>query len=55
MREHPARSYLHRGRLGDRAAAEAARVLAAEVDNPAVLRVDPGRAILYAHVTARET
>ena len=42
MRELVARAYLHRGRLGDRAAGEAARVLAAEVDNPAVLRVDPG-------------
>ena len=42
MRELVARAYLHRGRLGDRAAAEAARVLAAEVDNPAVLSVDPG-------------
>ena len=42
MRELVARAYLHRGHLGDRAAAEAARVLAAEVDNPAVLSVDPG-------------
>ena len=42
MRELVARAYLHRGRLGDRAAADAARVLAAEVDNPAVLRVDGG-------------
>jgi DNA-binding SARP family transcriptional activator len=42
MRELVARAYLHRGRLGDHAAAEAARVLAAEVDNPAVLSVDPG-------------
>lgn len=42
MRELVARAYLHRGRLGDRAAAEAALVLAAEVDNPAVLYVDPG-------------
>ena len=41
MRELVARAYLHRGRLGDRAAAEAARILAAEVDNPAVLSVDP--------------
>jgi DNA-binding SARP family transcriptional activator len=41
MRELVARAYLHRGRLGDRPAAEAARVLAAEVDNPAVLSVDP--------------
>lgn len=42
MRELVARAYLHRGRLGDRAAAEAAHVLAAEVDNPEVLSVDPG-------------
>jgi hypothetical protein len=35
-----ARAYLHRSRLGDRAAADAASVLAAEVDNPAVLRID---------------
>jgi DNA-binding SARP family transcriptional activator len=40
MRELVARAYLHRGRNGDRRAAEAARVLAAEVDNPAVLAVD---------------
>lgn len=38
MRELVARAYAHRGRLGDRAAAEAARVLAAEVDNPALRR-----------------
>jgi DNA-binding SARP family transcriptional activator len=37
MRELAARAYLHRGRLGDQAAADAANVLAAEVDNPAVL------------------
>jgi DNA-binding SARP family transcriptional activator len=55
MRELLARAYLHRGRLGDRAAAEAARVLAAEVDNPAVLSVDPSRATLRADVVARET
>ena len=36
MRELVARAYAHRGRLGDRVAAEAARVLAAEVDNPAL-------------------
>jgi DNA-binding SARP family transcriptional activator len=36
MRELVARAYAHRGRLGDRSAAEAARVLAAEVDNPAL-------------------
>lgn len=37
MRELATRAYLHRARLGDRAAAEAARVLAAEIDNPALL------------------
>jgi DNA-binding SARP family transcriptional activator len=36
MRELVARAYAHRGNLGDRAAAAAARVLAAEVDNPAL-------------------
>jgi DNA-binding SARP family transcriptional activator len=40
MHELVARAYLHRSRLGDRAAADAASVLAAEVDNPAVLRID---------------
>ncbi len=55
MRELVARAYLHRGRLGDRPAAEAARVLAAEVDNPAVLGVDSGRAIQRAHAMDRET
>jgi DNA-binding SARP family transcriptional activator len=56
MRELVARAYLHRGRLGDRPAAEAARILAAEVDNPAVLGVDhPGRAIQRAHAMDRET
>src|SRR3989337_597604 len=40
MREMVARAYLHRRRLGDPAAAEAARVLAAEVDNPALLAAD---------------
>lgn len=40
MRELVARAYLHRGRLGDRGAAQAARVLAAEVDNPVLLRLD---------------
>ena len=48
MRELVARAYLHRGRLGDRAAAEAARVLAAEVDNPAVLSVDPAKPVSLA-------
>jgi tetratricopeptide (TPR) repeat protein len=37
MRELVARAYAHRGKLGDNAATDAARVLAAEVDNP-VLR-----------------
>ena len=36
MRELIARAYAHRANLGDRGAAEAARVLAAEVDNPAL-------------------
>ena len=40
MRELVARAYLHRSRLGDRTAAHTAAVLAAEVDNPAVLLVD---------------
>jgi DNA-binding SARP family transcriptional activator len=40
MRELVARAYLHRGNNGDRSAADAARVLAAEVDNPAVLIID---------------
>jgi DNA-binding SARP family transcriptional activator len=40
MRELVARAYLHRSHLGDRTAADAAAVLAAEVDNPAVLRID---------------
>jgi DNA-binding SARP family transcriptional activator len=39
MRELTARAYLHRGRAGDHRAQEAARVLAAEVDNPAVLTI----------------
>jgi len=55
MRELVVRAYVHRGRLGDRTAAEAARVLAAEVDNPAVLSVGAGPAIQHAHVMARET
>jgi DNA-binding SARP family transcriptional activator len=55
MRELVARAYLHRGRLGDRGAAEAARVLAAEVDNPAVLSVDLGRGVRGAHAMARES
>jgi DNA-binding SARP family transcriptional activator/Tfp pilus assembly protein PilF len=44
MRELAARAYLHRSRLGDPAAASAARVLAAEVDNPTIhtdVRSDP--------------
>lgn len=36
MRELVARAYAHRARLGDRVAADAARVLAAEVDNPSL-------------------
>jgi hypothetical protein len=36
MRELIARAYAHRGQLGDRVAAEGARILAAEVDNPAL-------------------
>jgi len=40
MRELVARAYAHRGKHGDRAAAEAARVLAAEVDNPALRRLE---------------
>ncbi len=40
MRELVARAYLHRGNNGDRSATEAARVLAAEVDNPAIFAVD---------------
>jgi len=40
MREMVARAYQYRGRLGDHTAAEASRVLAAEVDNPALLRTD---------------
>ena len=40
MHELVARAYLHRSRIGDRAAPVAAAVLAAEVDNPAVLRID---------------
>jgi hypothetical protein len=39
MRELAARAYAHRGKLGDRSAAEAARILAAEVDNPALRRL----------------
>ena len=40
MRELVARAYAHRANLGDRAAAAAARVLAAEVDNPALPRLE---------------
>jgi tetratricopeptide (TPR) repeat protein len=40
MREFVAQAYRYRGRLGNPAAVEAARVLAAEVDNPAVLTRD---------------
>ena len=38
MRELVARAYAHRGNLGDGAATDAARVLAAEVDNPDLRR-----------------
>lgn len=37
MRELVARAYVHRSRLGDASAAAAARVLAAEIDNPSLL------------------
>ena len=40
MRELVARAYAHRGKLGDRFATDAARVLAAEVDNPDLQRLD---------------
>jgi DNA-binding SARP family transcriptional activator len=40
MRELVARAYVHHSRLGDRTALDAARVLAAEVDNPTVLQVE---------------
>jgi hypothetical protein len=40
MRELITRAYLHRSRLGERGALDIARVLAAEVDNPTVLRID---------------
>ena len=36
MREFAARAYAYRGRLGDESALTAARVLAAEIDNPAL-------------------
>jgi DNA-binding SARP family transcriptional activator len=39
MRELVARAYAHRGKLGDVTAADAARVLAAEVDNPDLWRL----------------
>jgi tetratricopeptide (TPR) repeat protein len=42
MRELVARAYAHRGRLGDRVAGDAARVLAAEVDSPALQRLGAG-------------
>jgi hypothetical protein len=42
MRELVARAYRHLARLGDPSAAEAARVLAAEVDNPALRVSAPG-------------
>jgi tetratricopeptide (TPR) repeat protein len=40
MRELVARAYAHRGKLGDQVAAAAARVLAAEVDNPDLRRLE---------------
>jgi hypothetical protein len=40
MRELVARAYAHRGKLGDRSATGAARVLAAEVDNPDLRRLE---------------
>jgi DNA-binding SARP family transcriptional activator len=40
MRELVARAYAHRGQLGDRIAVDAARVLAAEVDNPSLQRLE---------------
>jgi DNA-binding SARP family transcriptional activator len=40
MREFVARAYAHRGKLGDRTAAQAARILAAEVDNPALRHLE---------------
>jgi DNA-binding SARP family transcriptional activator len=40
MRELVARAYAHRGNLGDHAAGAAARVLAAEVDNPALRHLE---------------
>jgi hypothetical protein len=36
MRELSARAYLHRWRLGDPSALEAARAIAVDVDNPAL-------------------
>jgi len=39
MRELLVRACLHRARLGDATGAEAARLFAAEIDNPAVLRI----------------
>ncbi|MCU1676942.1 MAG: hypothetical protein JWM93_1700 [Frankiales bacterium] len=44
MRELAARAQLHRARLGDAQAHEAARLLASEIDNPALVRsLTPGR------------
>jgi DNA-binding SARP family transcriptional activator len=39
MRELTVRAYYCRGRLGDEAAAEVARILAAKIDNPALLAI----------------
>jgi hypothetical protein len=38
MRELVARAYLHRARLGDSDAARAVVVLAAEIENPSLVR-----------------
>jgi hypothetical protein len=39
MRELTARAYIHRARLGDAAGRDAARILAEQLDNPAVSRL----------------
>ena len=36
MREFSVRTHLHRAALGDRASAQAARLLARDIDNPAL-------------------
>ena len=48
MRELVVRAHLYRGRLGQEGALEAARLLAAEIDNPALdspLAADPSQAV----------